>query len=416
MRYWLWILIIFATSLPLLAEPEPEPEPEPPKESTDFMRPSGGQLGIGGEEGFGLGTAVGDPTALYGPTRTPIVLFGTDRESLIDLTGYYIHKFNNEQRLLVEGHVDPNFLGVDLSYTISPEAWEGALTFNAWVGSGSFAPFETPGYEVFLPFSEDPFVQMTGGGVEYVQPFTDELDVAFGLNYSQYAFSSDILTGDRYRTDINGFPLTVSNTAATEDFLALRVNGLFSTLNDRNLPTEGTKIRFGLEQAVDIGSSSTSFNRLSTNIAHLFKMPGFNDGDHSLLLNLQAGTILGNPPSIRAFHLGGAQSVRGYDPGDLASGKSFLQTTVEYRHHLHTFHFFDTDFNARLALFHDYGTTFGTANQLNGMPPFLFGKPEHGYGYGAGLHLASEYGLFRLESAWNGDGRNTVYFTVGERF
>ena len=128
MRYWLWILIIFATSLPLLAEPEPEPEP--PKESTDFMRPSGGQLGIGGEEGFGLGTAVGDPTALYGPTRTPIVLFGTDRESLIDLTGYYIHKFNNEQRLLVEGHVDPNFLGVDLSYTISPEAWEGALTFN----------------------------------------------------------------------------------------------------------------------------------------------------------------------------------------------------------------------------------------------------------------------------------------------
>ena len=108
--------------------------------------------------------------------------------------------------------------------------------------------------------------------------------------------------------------------------------------------------------------------------------------------------------------------MRGYDPGDLASGKSFLQTTVEYRHHLHTFHFFDTDFNARLAVFHDYATTFGTANQLKGMPPFLFGKPEHGYGYGAGLHLASEYGLFRLESAWNGDGRNTVYFTVGERF
>lgn len=421
MRILLCLLILaVALAVPTSAQSE-ETEPastqsEKPAPDMDYLRPSGGQLGIGGDEGFGLGTAVGDPTALYGPTRTPVVLFGTDRESLIDLTGYYAHKFSEQRRLLIEGHVDPNFLGLDLSYTVRPESWEGALTVNSWVASGSFAPFETPGFPVLLPTSDEPQVQMMGAGVEYVQPFTQDLDVAFGLNYHQYAFSNELLTGDRFRTDINWYPLTVTDDSPTERFVSLRVNGLFSTLNDRNLPTEGTKIRFGLEQAIDLGSSSTSFNRLSANIAQLFEMPGFTDGDHTLLLNLQAGTILGDPPSIRAFHLGGAQSVRGYDPGELASGKSFLQTSVEYRHHLKTFTVFDNEIHARLALFHDYGTVLGTANQLQGIPPALFNKEEHGYGYGAGLQFASEYGLFRLESAWNGRGRNTLYFTVGERF
>lgn len=380
------------------------------------MRPSGGQLGIGGEQGFGLGTAVGDPTALYGPTRTPVVLFGTDRQSLIDLTGYYAHKFSENQRFLAEAQVDPYFVGLDLSYSVTPKDWQGALTFNTWVAAGSFAPFADRDREIFLPSGDLAQVQMMGAGVEYVQPFTKELDVAFGLNYQQYAFSDEILAGTRYPREIYGNPLTVNGLSATERFASAQINGLFSTLNDRNLPTQGTKLRFGMEQAVKLGSDSTSFNRMSVNFAQLLKMPGFNDGDHSLLLNLQTGTILGDPPPVRAFHLGGAQSVRGYDPAELASGKSFFQGTVEYRHHLKTFHFFETDFNSRLALFYDYGTNLETADQLKGMPPILSQKPSMGYGFGAGLHLASEYGLFRLESAWNREGRQSVYFTVGERF
>ena len=426
MRLLFCFLTIVLLSGPAPADPQRDaPPPVPteikatetsPDESEDFLRPSGGQFGIGGDEGFGLGTAIGDPTALYGPTRTPVVLSGTDRESLIDVTGYFIHKFNKEQRLLIEAHLDPQFLGVDASYTVSPQSWEGALSVNTWVAAGSFAPFEIDRFPVLVPPDDEPSVQMMGAGVEYVQPFTDDLDVAFGLNYAQYAFANDLLAGDRFRTDIQGSPLTVSNVAATENYLSFRVNGMYSTLNDRNLPTKGTKIRFGLEQAADIGASSTSFNQLTANIAQLIEAPGLNDGDHTLLLNVQAGTSLGNPPPVRAFHLGGAQSVRGYDPGQLASGKSFLQTTVEYRHHLKTFQVFDNEFKARLALFHDYGTVLGTANELKGFPPSLFNKPGQGYAFGAGLQLASEYGLFRLEAARNGEGSNSVYFTVGERF
>jgi len=411
MRIWT-LAMIFLASLVMTASSQEES----PSEKSDFLNPSGGQLGIGGDEGFGLGTAVGDPTALYGPTRTPVVLFGTDRESLIDLQGYYTHKFGERQRVLIEGHLDPAFTGLDVSYSYSHDDWEGALTVNSWVSAGRFAPYNIDEFEVILPPGDEPWLQMFGAGVEYVQPFTDELDVAFGVNYSQYAFSDDLLAGDRYRYDQNFAPLTVSSAADTERFAALRVNGLFSTLNDRDLPTEGTKIRFGAEQALGIGRSTTSFHRISANVAHLFPMPGFNDGDHSLLLNLQVGTILGSPPPIRAFHLGGASSVRGYDPSELASGKSFLQGTAEYRHHLKSFNVFDTDVDARLEVFYDYGSSLGTSTSLPGMPPQLSLKPEKGYGYGTGLLLASKYGLFRIETAWNDQGRNGFYLSVGERF
>lgn len=418
---WMLPLLTFATLwVTALSEPQTEKEsnaePKVESKSNDFLGPSGGQLGIGGEQGWGLGTAVGDPTALYGPTRSPITLFGTDRESLIDLQGYYLHKFDEEHRMLVEGHIDPAFTGIDVSYSISPKSWDGAVTMNGWVSTGNFAPYDISGFEVKLAPDREPKVQSLGFGVEYIQPFTEDLDVAFGANYAQYAFADDFLGGSRRPLDRNGFPLTASGVAATERFVGLRINGLYSSFNDRDLPTAGTKIRFGTEQGLAIAEASTSFNRLEANIAHLISMPGFNEGEHTLLLNLQAGTILGSPPPTRAFHLGGAASVRGYEPGELASGKSFLQGTAEYRHHLNTFRIMDDDVTARLAVFYDYASSLGTSDELKGTPPQLQNKLGQGYGYGLGLHLASKYGLFRLESAWNAQGANGFFLSVGERF
>lgn len=400
------LLLILLVALPGLADPQESEE--------RFLGPSGGQLGIGGDEGFGLGTALDDPSALYGPSRTDVVLQGTDRQSVINLNAYYAHKFSEQARFLVETSLDPNFLGLDLSYTVRPKSWDGSLSFNTWIGSGSFAPFSIDTYEVFVPHSDEANLQMVGAGVEYLHPFGKDLDVAFGLNYYQYGFSDAMFAGKRYPVDQHLYPITVGDRA-TERFASLRIHGIYNTLNDRNLPTSGTKIRFGAEQAIGLDNPG-SFNRLSTNIAQLIKAPGFNDLDHSVLLNLQAGTILGNPPPIRAFHLGGSQSVRGYDPGEFASGRSFLQATLEYRHSLTSFTALDTEFDTRLNLFFDYGTVFGSASQLNGMPPYLSNKPQDGYGYGVGLGLASDFGLFRVETAWNDEGRNRLYFTVGERF
>ena len=108
--------------------------------------------------------------------------------------------------------------------------------------------------------------------------------------------------------------------------------------------------------------------------------------------------------------------MRGYDPGELASGTSFAQISGEYRHELTKFTVFDTDLIARAALFYDYATNFDTHTRLKGFPPQLDGKRSEGYGYGVGLQLASKFGLFRFDTAWNGQGRNGFYLTVGERF
>ena len=348
--------------------------------------------------------------------RVVFQLSSSERESLVDIQAFYGHKFSENQRILLQGNFDPNFLGLDLSYSVKPQNWEGTLNFNTWVSSGSFAPFDIDYYKVKLPSGEEPMVQSLGAGVEYVQPFTEDLKVAFGVNYYQYGFSDDLFAGNRYNVDRNFSPVTVNGRNATERFTSLRVNGIYTTLDDPNLPTEGTKIRFGMEQAIGLGDAGTSFNRLSANIAHLFRAPGFNDGDHSLLLNLQAGTILGSPPPVRAFHLGGTYSVRGYNPGELASGRSFVQGTVEYRHFLTDFEMFDQKIATRLSLFGDYASTLGTTSQLKAYPSQVLGKPEDGYGYGAGLQFGTDFGLMKIETAWNDQGRNSFYFTVGERF
>ena len=235
------------------------------------------------------------------------------------------------------------------------------------------------------------------------------------MNYQNFAYSDELLGGDRYPRDFTGTPLALG-LRATGDLYGVQVKGIYSTLDDRNLPTEGTKIRFGVEQTVALGNSSTGYTRLSANLAHLFRVPGFDNGKHSLLVDVQGGTLLGNEPQLVGFHLGGPFSVRGYNPGEMASGQSFLQGTLEYRHHLTDFKVFEQDIELRGSAFVDYGTVLGTEKRLKGIPEYLWDKPNTGTGYGVGLQLATSYGLFRIETAWNDRGSNTSYLTVGERF
>lgn len=41
-------------------------------------------------------------------------------------------------------------------------------------------------------------------------------------------------------------------------------------------------------------------------------------------MNLQAGTVLGDLPPYETFNLGGPNSVRGYDGGDIGSGRTYV--------------------------------------------------------------------------------------------
>jgi outer membrane protein insertion porin family len=371
---------------------------------------------LGGETGFGLGSAVADPSALNGPDRTETVLNGTTRSSTINLTGHYIVKPARNQQLLLEVNLDPTYLGTDISYSWQPKGWEGIWTANLFLATAHFSPFDEAVPEVILPNREDPFLQQGGFGIEYTQEMTEELDLAVALNYQSFAFSDQLLAGTRFPRDITGTPLALGDRA-TGELYTLNIHGAFDTFDNRQLPTAGSKVRFGAEQALGLGNTSTSYTRLAANVTQLFQAPGFNDGPHSLVLNLQGGTLIGNDaPQIRGFHLGGPFSVRGYQPGEMASGTSFVQASLEYRHHLTSLTIKDTNVDLRAAAFLDYGSVLGTENQLRGVPEYLYDKPTNGTGYGIGLHFGTDFGLFKLETAWSADGNQSTYLSVGERF
>lgn len=393
-----------------------ESEPAAAVEDADFLEPSTGSMSVGDGVGFGLGTAVGDPTALFGPTRREVVLSGNSYTGDLNLAAHYIFKPAEDQRLLFEVTLDPALLGTDISYSWKPHGWDGVWTGNFFLSSGRFSPYAEATPEVLLPNGEEPFLQQGGGGLEYVHEISESLDLALGVNYQNYAFSDELLGGNRFRRDLTGTPLALGDRS-TGDLYTTNLHGRYSTLDDRNLPTEGTVIRFGAEQAFGLGNTSTSYTRLAANASHLFRAPGFNDGPHSFLVNLQGGTLVGNDsPQVRGFHLGGPYSVRGYEPGEIASGSSFLQGTLEYRHHLRDFMVRETDIAMRAAAFVDYGTVLGTEKRLRGIPEYLWDKSTEGTGYGIGLHFGTEFGLFRLETAWSNRGDQSTYLVIGERF
>lgn len=381
----------------------------------DFLDPAAGSLSLGGEEGFGIGTAIGDPTALYGPDRTEPVLNGTVRSSTVNVSSFYSIKPAENQRLLFEVNFDPAFVGGDVSYSIQPEGWNGLFTVNGWMSSARFAPFEEAFDKVFLPNYENPYLQQGGLGVEYMTHITENFDLAAALNYQNYAFSDSLFGGDRFPVDITNQLLTLNRRNPGEVY-SMNLHGIYSTMDDRRLPTEGFKVRFAAEQGLALGNNSSSYTRLATNLTGMFVTNDNEDYKNNLLLNLQAGTIMGTAPSVRSFHMGGAFSVRGYNPGEMASGTSFVQATAEYRHHLTDFSVLGTDVELRGAAFVDYGSVLGTMRNVRGIPEYLYEKPTDGTGYGVGLHFATDYGLFRLETAWNNRGENNFFLAVGERF
>lgn len=394
-----------------------ESEGTPPAKSSDeFLEPRESSISLGKEEGFGIGNAIGDPTALNGPDRYETVLDGSVRDSTFSVSGHYIYRPAENQRFLFQADVDPTFLGADLSYSWKPTGWKGALTANMFMSSAHFSPFTDQAPIVRLPNLEEPYLQQGGFGLEYAQPLSENFDLAVALNYQNFAFSDSLLGGNRFARDFTGTPLALGGNG-TGDLYTLALAGVYETFDQPEDPHQGSKIRFGLEQAFDLGNASAAYNRLAANLTQIVPMPGFNQGPHSLVLNLQAGTILGGGvPQLRGFHLGGPFSVRGYELGEMASGTSFAQGSLEYRHHLTSFRIADHDIALRANAFVDYGTVFETQTKLRGMPEYLYDKPAHGTGYGFGLNFATDFGLLRLETAWTGDGNQSTYFTIGERF
>jgi outer membrane protein insertion porin family len=271
--------------------------------------------------------------------------------------------------------------------------------------------FEGPEDDIDIN-GDRPRIVRTGADITFARPLIDnvfeEADwiLSAGLNYQRVS----VQDGDGDEVDPANDVFTFSGEG--NDDLALLEFGAVRDLRDNRLqPTSGSLLRLNVDQSIPVGTGSILFNRLRASYSYFtpFELISFNEEQPSVLaFNVQGGTVLGDLPPYEAFSLGGTNSVRGYDEGEVGSGRSYIQATAEYRFPLFAV--------LTGAAFLDYGTDLGTADDVPGEPANRLDKPGNGFGYGLGVRVQSPLGPIRVDYALNDEGDSRIHFGIGERF
>ncbi len=311
------------------------------------------------------------------------------------------------------------------SYTVNlfnrltrPLVFDGGKTdINIGDPGAPPAPGSTIPGQIFADTDVTPRVNRLGGGVTFARPLTKNPDkmakawtASAGVQYQRVSIRDENFRVSKF--DVLGNNLSFSGKGSDDLFLVQL--GLSRDLrNDTQDPTKGSVIRFGVDQSIPVGLGSITMTRLRASYSQFIpvKLLNFTKGPQALAFNFQAGTVLGDLPPYEAFTLGGGSSVRGFDEGDVGSGRSFFQATAEYRFPL-------IKFLGGIGgvLFVDYGTLLGTQDNVPGSPGIVRGKPGQGLGYGVGVRIKTPIGPVRLDYAWSDDGGNRFQFGFGQRF
>lgn len=367
------------------------PDPLKAKVIVNIIEKNTGSLALGA----GYGTASG--------------LFGTLSYQEQNLQGRNL-KFGGELQVAERG------LLFDLNFTdpwIAGDPYRTSYSINLFRRRFISVIFDGGNPQVYLPNGDQPRVVRTGGSWIFTRPlvsnpFEDALWTAsIGLQY-QNVFISDsngrVTPRDQYGN------LLAWNRSGMDDLIFIQGGISFDNRNDPQRPTKGSVFRFGMEQSIPTSSNGILMNRWRAGYSYYIPVTftKFSPGPQTLAFNIQGGTVMGNLPPYEAFPLGGANSVRGYGDGEVGSGRSYLQGTVEYRFPLVSF--------LGGVLFLDAATDLGSGKTVPGSPAGIRGKPGSGLGYGVGLRVQSPVGPLRIDWGFNAEGGNQINFAVGERF
>ncbi|WP_254173837.1 BamA/TamA family outer membrane protein [Planktothrix pseudagardhii] len=374
-----------------------EPGKDNPREATvivNVIEKTTGSLAFGG----GISSAAG--------------LFGTLSYQEINLGG-------NNQRLGVELEAGNRVFQVDVSFTdpwIAGDPYRTSYTINAFRRRTISVVFEDGPREVRLANGDRPRVVRTGGGISFTRPFAENVFAdpnwvaSLGFQYQRVDITDS--DGNITPTDEYGNQLSYSGSGS-DDLLTVQFGLVRDRRNNKQQPTSGYLLRFGTEQSIPVGSGSILMNRLRA--GYTFYVPvnfftGFiPKGPQSFAFNFQAGTVVGNLPPYEAFPLGGTASVRGWEEGAIASTRSFVQGSIEYR-----FPIFSNFIGG--ALFVDGATDLNSQGTVPGSPGGVRDKPGSGFGYGAGVRLQTPLGPVRIDYGINNNGDSRIHFGLGERF
>ncbi|AHJ30699.1 BamA/TamA family outer membrane protein [Nodularia spumigena CS-584] len=347
-------------------------------------------------------------------------LFGTVSYQQQNLAG-------RNQNLGAEVQVGQRELLFDLRFTdpwIAGDPYRTSYTANLFRRSSISLIFDGQDGDIrtFEPDATDnegdsPRVLRLGGGVTFNRPLSpnpyerSEWTASAGLQYQRVstrdADGNVRPEGAVFQDGIAGETVPLSFSGEGEDDLVLLQLGAQRDLRNNPLqPTNGSFLRFGVDQSVPVGLGSILLTRLRGNYSQYLpvSLTSFAPGPQTLAFNLQGGTILGDLPPYEAFTLGGSNSVRGYEEGALTSGRSYVQASVEYR--------FPVFSVVSGALFFDVGSDLGTTTR----PAEVLNKNGSGYGYGLGVRVQSPLGPIRIDYGINDDGDSRINFGIGERF
>lgn len=162
-----------------------------------------------------------------------------------------------------------------------------------------------------------------------------------------------------------------------------------------------------VEQSL-LGSGMPMYNRHTAAATRFIKLRDPPAGSKApppvLVLHARAGNCIGDMASYDYFLLGGPYSVRGYNVGELATCRSFLETAAELRLPV---------FGRQAYAFYETGSDLGSSKNCRGNPSQYYSRPGSGSSYGGGVKL----GAVRFEYAVDGNaGKGCWFFRFGERF
>ncbi|MEG3895020.1 BamA/TamA family outer membrane protein [Microcoleus sp. SVA1_B6] len=245
-----------------------------------------------------------------------------------------------------------------------------------------------------------------GGNLRFTRPLGD-WQSTLGLNYT------NISTRDRNlniaRRDELGNPLTFSGTGVDELY-TVSFSAMLDRRNNPFNPTSGSILSLSTEQSIPLGRGNIVSNRLLANYIQYVPVTwlGISESEalpEMLAFNLQAGTVIGDLPPTEAFRLGGRNSVRGYDSGDIGSGRSYFLASGEYR--------FPVGRDVGGVIFVDFASDLGTGDSVLGKPAVVRDKPGTGVGVGLGVRVRSSVGLIRLDVGVSDSG--DIKFVLGTK-
>ncbi|MFP4006554.1 MAG: BamA/TamA family outer membrane protein [Spirulinaceae cyanobacterium] len=260
--------------------------------------------------------------------------------------------------------------------------------------------------DMTLSNGDRPRESQLGGGVSVSQPVGD-WNASVGAGYTRHSIRDS--EGNLAAVDQNGNPLSLSETGV-DDLVTVEASVSRDLRDNPANPTSGSKLRFSTEQSVPVGNGSILMNRVRADYTQYIPTNILNQNSPEVLaFNVQGGTAIGDLPPYQAFTIGGSNSVRGYGNGDVASGRSFVLASAEYRVPL---------FNSPVSgvLFADFGTDLGSGSTVPGEPGTAQNKPGTGFGYGTGVRVDSPLGVIRADFGLNDRGDSQFHFGLGHRF